>query len=318
MSPQSFTADQLLESVLQESDDNSRAIVVHWQNPNDATQPGRVVVLHGIKQYPRSPGGVGTPWDNKTFAWFQDVVASSPPTLFELPQYNIFSIGQPTVGATTYQVYDATTLAGLYAANPTLVVAPTPGAGAAGTEVIQTRYAFPIPFRYVAGVLCQQTDPQQFFEMVYPQILAEGRVAEMAPFIRWMCTACTARHDQGVGQVLSSVAQETYVAPPADMELCMHRHRLLCVKLPDLHRPVMQLDQGLAHVGGQLISEIRQIREEARDRAHSVKGPGDYYGALLPKHLRLAQVATEGELQPIHHELAQRNAPRRNRHMQHH
>jgi hypothetical protein len=91
MSPQSFTANQLLESVLQESDDNSRAIIVHWQNPNDATQPGRVVVPHGIKRYPRSPGGVGTPWDNKTFAWFQDVVASLPPTLFELPQYNIFS-----------------------------------------------------------------------------------------------------------------------------------------------------------------------------------------------------------------------------------
>lgn len=318
MSTNALTAGQLMDAILQEDDENSRALAVHWQDPNDPSATGQIAVLHGIKRYPRSPGGDSTPWDNKVYAWYQDVVAGSAPTLFQLPTGNIFNVATPTAGVTTYRAYDAATLIGLFAADPTLEVAGTPGAGAAGTEVVQTRYAFPIPFRYVAGVLCQRTSPRQFFESIYPQILAEGRVTEMKPFITWMCITCTARHDQGAGQVLSSVAQEIYVVPPADMELRAHRHRLLCAKLPDLNRTAVAMDPALAQVGGQLISEIRLTREEARDRAQSNRTPTEYYGALLPKHLRLAQVGTEGELQPIHHELARLNAHKRNRHTQQH
>jgi hypothetical protein len=318
MSPHAFTAAQLWDSVLHEPDENSRAIAVHWQHPNLPNLPGRIVVLHGIKRYPRSPGGGSTPWDNQVYGWFQDVVGSSAPTSFELPVGNIFGVAEPTPGATTYRVYDPATLTALFAADPTMSVAPTPGAGAAGTMVVQTRYAIPIPFRYVADVLCERTDPRQFFERIYPRIVAEGRVSEMEPFTKWMCAACTARHDQNAGQVLSSVAQESYVAPPGDMDLGRHRQRLLLVKLPGLERPTVAVDPGIAQVGGQLISEIRQSREEARDRAKTVTTPREFYGSLLPKHLRLAQVATEGELQPIHHELARQNSHRKNRHTQQH
>jgi hypothetical protein len=136
----------LLDAILQEPDDNARAIVVHWQDPAAPDQPGQIVVLHGVKRYPLSPGGTSTPWDNKIFAWYQDVVAASAPTLLTIPDGNIFTIAQPTNGATIYRVYKAATLAALYAADPQLIIAPTPGAGAAGTEVIQTRYAFSVPF----------------------------------------------------------------------------------------------------------------------------------------------------------------------------
>jgi hypothetical protein len=238
--------------------------------------------------------------------------------MFELPVGNMFGTAQPMAGATTYQVYEAATLAALYSADPQLITAAVPGAGAAGTEVIQTCYAFPVRFWYVTGLLCQHTNPQQFFELIYPQVLAEGQTAKMEPFLRWICMACMACHDQIAGQVLSSIAQEIYAVPHEDMELWAHRQRLLYVKLLDLQRPVAPLDQGLALVGGQLISEIRQTWEEARNRAQMVRTPADCYGALLPKHLCLAQVATEGELQPIHHKLARQNAHRRNRHTQHH
>jgi hypothetical protein len=102
------------------------------------------------------------------------------------------------------------------------------------------------------------------------------------------------------------------------MELRAHRQRLLYQKLPDLQRPPPGGDPGIAQVGGQLISEIRQTREEARDRAKTKNTPTEFYGALLAKHLRLAQVSTEGELQPIHHELAQQNLHRRIRSTQQH
>jgi hypothetical protein len=69
------------------------------------------------------------------------------------------------------------------------------------------------------------------------------------------------------------------------------------------------MDPGLAQVGGQLISEIRLTWEEAQDRAKTTTTPTEYYGALLPKHLRLAQVASVSELQAIHHELARQNSP---------
>jgi hypothetical protein len=318
MSPNAMTSAELFASILQEEDGNARAVAVHWQDPNVPTAPGQIVVLHGIKRFPRSPGGTGTPWDNQSFAWYQDVVAGSAPTVLQLPSGNIFGVAEPTTGVVTYRVYDAVTLTALYTADPTLVVAPVPGAGAAGTEVVTTRYAYPVPFRYVANVLCQRTNPRQFFELIHPQIVAEGRTAEMAPFITWMLAACTARHDQAAGQVLSSVAMHAFVGPLADMELREHRHRLLVAKLPDIQRPAAAIDPGLAQVGGQLISEIRLTREEARDRAKTVTTPTEYYGALLPKHLRLGQVATVHELQPIHHELARQNSPRRNRHTQHH
>jgi hypothetical protein len=124
MSPHAMTAVQLWDSVLQESDENARAVAVHWQDPTAADQSGRVVVLHGLKRYPRSPGGASTPWDNKTFAWYQDVVGNSAPTMFELPVgNNIFGIAQPTAGATTYRVYEAATLAALYSADPQLITA---------------------------------------------------------------------------------------------------------------------------------------------------------------------------------------------------
>jgi hypothetical protein len=169
-------------------------MAVHWQDPNVPTNPGQIVVLHGIKRYPRSPGRTGTPWDINIYAWYQDVVAGSAPTVFEFPTGNI---AQPRNGALTYRVFDATTLSALFAADPTLVVAPLPENGAAGTEVIPTTYFYPVvPFRYIANSFCQRTNPRQFFELVHPQIVAEGQEAKMAPFIRWMLTTSTAGHDQ--------------------------------------------------------------------------------------------------------------------------
>jgi hypothetical protein len=151
MAPNALTPAELLDSILQEDDGNSRAIAIHWQDPNVPKDPGQIVVVHGIKRYPRSPGGVGTLWDNKIFGWYQDVVSDSAPTVLQFPTGNIFSVAKPTNGVVTYRIYDAATLTALFTADPTLVVAPVPGAGAAGTEVVSTRHAFPVPFRYVAN-----------------------------------------------------------------------------------------------------------------------------------------------------------------------
>jgi hypothetical protein len=53
-----------------------------------------------------------------------------------------------------------------------------------------------------------------------------------------------------------------------------------------------------------LVAELRQSQDEARERSETAVTPGHYYGALITKHMRLAQVATESKLAPIHHELA--------------
>jgi hypothetical protein len=42
MSPNHFTPVQLLDAVLQEPDDNSRAIVMHWQDPSQPDNPGEL------------------------------------------------------------------------------------------------------------------------------------------------------------------------------------------------------------------------------------------------------------------------------------
>jgi hypothetical protein len=129
---------RLRNSILQEDDGNSRALVVHFQDPHDLSDAGQVAILHGIKCSPRSPGGASTHWDIEIYAWYQDVVSGSAPRVFQYLTGNVFSIARPTAGATTYWVYNAATLVGLFAANLGLQVAAHPGAGAAGTDIIQT------------------------------------------------------------------------------------------------------------------------------------------------------------------------------------
>jgi hypothetical protein len=53
MAPNALTPTELLDSILQEDDGNSWAIAVHWQDPNVPTDPGQIVVVHGIKRYPQ-------------------------------------------------------------------------------------------------------------------------------------------------------------------------------------------------------------------------------------------------------------------------
>jgi hypothetical protein len=173
MAPDARTAAQLQSALLQEPDNSARAIVVHWQDPNVPTSAGHVVVLHGFKRYPRSLGGAPTMWDDRDFCWFQDMVETAPPTTFEF-NAGALEVAQPTPAVVNLRVYDAPTLEAMYTADPNLIIGPTPGASDAGTMVVQTRNGFPLPFRYVAGLLCVSTNPRNIFEMLYSQIVAEG------------------------------------------------------------------------------------------------------------------------------------------------
>ena len=49
MAPTARTRHQLQAALLQEPDDSSWAMLAHWQDPNQPTEAGRVVILHGIK-----------------------------------------------------------------------------------------------------------------------------------------------------------------------------------------------------------------------------------------------------------------------------
>jgi hypothetical protein len=79
MLPSTLSPQELWDSVLQEEVKNSRAIAVHWQDPAVPQDAGQIVVVHGIKRYPLSPGGTATPWDNKVYGWYQDVVGTNSP-----------------------------------------------------------------------------------------------------------------------------------------------------------------------------------------------------------------------------------------------
>lgn len=123
----------------------------------------------------------------------------------------------------------------------------------------------------------------------------------MQPLINWLC----ARHDQPAGEFFVSVALDTMRVPPADTVLRSHRQKLLHTKLPDLLAPAPPTTQGAyLNLLGHLVNETRQTRIDAQDRASVIKTPRTYYGPTVQRHLRLAQVATEGELTAIHHELA--------------
>lgn len=68
MSPTAPTAPQLLEALLAEADDTSRALLVMWQDITVPTSPGQAVVLHGIKRYARPLGVPTTAWDDKIYS----------------------------------------------------------------------------------------------------------------------------------------------------------------------------------------------------------------------------------------------------------
>ena len=132
MSPHSLLAARLRDSLLKESDDSSRAIVCHWQDPTRPDVPGRIVVLHGLQEFPFLAGRGTTFWDDKVFGWFEDMEDGAPPTIFQVPINDIFKLAEPSGGVTNLRVYDATTLTAMYLADPNLVVAPLPAVGDAG------------------------------------------------------------------------------------------------------------------------------------------------------------------------------------------
>jgi hypothetical protein len=85
MAQNARTAMELQTAILAEGDASARALLAHWQDPNDATAPGRIVVVHGLKRYPYSLSAGPMPWDNQDFCWYQDMVDNSPrgcPLLF--------------------------------------------------------------------------------------------------------------------------------------------------------------------------------------------------------------------------------------------
>jgi hypothetical protein len=119
------TAVQLYQGLLQEPDDTARAMLVHWQDPNTPADPGKIAVLHGIKRFPQSLGSPATQWDNRDFCWYQDMVDTAPPTIFEFASAGL-EIAEPTPGVLNLRVYDAPTLEAMYAANPAMVIGPVP------------------------------------------------------------------------------------------------------------------------------------------------------------------------------------------------
>jgi hypothetical protein len=80
---------------------------------------------------------------------------------------------------------------------------------------------------------------------------------------------------------------------------------LLHTKLPALIAPVDPAAQGsYLNLLGHLVNKTRLTRIDAQDRASATKTPQTYYGPTTQRHLRLSQVATEGELTAVHHQLA--------------
>ena len=183
--------------------------------------------------------------------------------------------------------------------DPNLVTMGPHNPGDANTEAVRVRKIIPIPFAYVPIFLANEVTPRFYFEVIYPQLVADHRDAECIALHRFFQVAITTTV-LGNPSVLDQLP-----LPPAPRDLIIHnmRKRVLHFHLPSLSQNSAQMAQNaIAAQLGVLAAQQQQYRQEDSQRLQVATqstvekwlGPQRFH--LL---LRLSGVATEQNLNPF-------------------
>jgi hypothetical protein len=294
----------LYEALLGEDDTSTKAFLCLEQDDANPGTQGVISAVYGIRQYRQALGQPPNQWSDRVFGFTGDVLNRNAPSSVELGT-TMFHLVANGAGL---RIYTPETMNLILASDPTIKAVDIPIATTPGWETVRCCRLYPVPFSFVAPFLTRSLTPREAFVSIYQTAISLGQVDAIRSLLQWL-SACLTRNDNlGPGTNHSHLGTAVLLPPRMDSILQDHRWRVVVRRLPGLSlAPTTVGASQITGVIGEVVQQIRGICSDADTRAQvaTAKAPLDYYGPLLEKVLRLAQVQSQEYLQPVHQALAE-------------
>ena len=268
--------------------------------PND---PGTIVALHRLTRHEARLGQAQYPFDNLGLAFYGDVINGQAPSTVVIPDTWFNQIGpvqSPSHGLLAQEM----------AAHPNSNSFGPYVAGVADVTPVTTRQVILVPNKYAAPFLTAGMPPRDAYQTLYGMIQQAGDEIACEALLDWLRVALTLR-----GGVVPLPAT---CVPPASSPIFADlavQQAFVTYRLSVFHTDFNHMQPGHQHQSAVLIAqglsaltnEQRLTRAEAQQRqADNVapKTPADLFSVQLERLMRWCQVATEFDLPPIYHTLA--------------
>ena len=279
-------------------------ILAHIRDPNaNADDPGLIVAYHRLTRHDTRYGQVPKPYDGLGLAFFGDVQDGHAPTTVTIPDnmFNLTVAVQTPSIALLHQELNADPL--LQRVGPYL-------AGTADVDPIVSRQIMVVPNRYAAPFLTTGMAPRQAFLALEGMIQQEHQDIACAPLLDWLRLTLTTRAGAQTAPVtcVNPLTGPAFYNPQDQQEFAAYRISVMHQDFPQLrpgqlHNSAVLIAQGISD----MTSEQRLARQEAQQQRalrDAKTTPAEHFGLILPRIMRLCQVASEADLPPIYAEIA--------------
>lgn len=267
---------------------------------NPGGSPGSIVLYHRLVRYePRL--GQNTPFNNMAYAFMGDVVGAQAPATVVVPN-DAFN------QATGARVPVPQRVDELLASEPNAELLGPFDANDPDTEVVTTRMSMFIPHQFTNILLDRSLTPRRAWIELRGAILNANMTAECQALIDWLRVALVRRGaDLQPAVTRAPLTSPTLTDPEMTRKFQTYRTGILYHDLPHLNPN--QMLAGANQISSNIVAlteETRKAREEqaASRAADKNKTPQDFYGEVLARLMRLAQVSDEAQLTTVHTTIA--------------
>ena len=280
-------------------------VLVHVREAGaDPDDPGLIVAYHRLTRRDTEFGHQAMPYDGQGLGFFGDVEHGQAPASVVIPDAMFNQVGPvqvPDPGLITQEIAQA----------PAAELFGPYQAGTADVQPVTTRHLMIVPNRYAAPFLSVGMKPKAAYLALSGLITQDGQEVACEPLLDWLRVTMTKRAGaQGASPITitSPLAPPVFLAPGNQQHFLAYRRNVMHTDFPhlqpgQLHNSAVLIADGIT----QLTTEQRLARQEAQQgRADNSapKRPKDYFGVLLERVMRWAQVGSELDLPPIYETLA--------------
>jgi len=268
----------------------------------DPADPGHIVGYHRLTRHVASYGQLPRPFDGQGHAFMGDVVDGQVPISVNVPDH-LFNLLQ------VVQVPTAGRLEQLLQADPALQVVGPFAAGDPDVTATVVRGVIVVPSEYVRMFLTAGMRPRDAYLALSAIIQQRNHEVACEPLLDWLRVAMTRRGADAAPRTAIAPLQAPMYAPPEVHQVYLaYRTAVAHRDLPLLSPAGQQQGAHLIATGlTTLVQEQRLARQEAAEQRvakEANKTPASYYGVLLERLMRWAQVHAEADLPPIHEAIA--------------
>mmetsp|Transcript_6869 Transcript_6869/g.13921 ORF Transcript_6869/g.13921 Transcript_6869/m.13921 type:complete len:711 (+) Transcript_6869:32-2164(+) len=278
-------------------------LLAHVRDANAVpADPGYIVGYHRLTRHVAGFGQGGRPFDGQGHAFMGDVINGQVPITVGVPD-TLFNM-LPAVQVPTSGLMDQ-----LLLADPVTHVVGPFAAGDPDITAVTTRGVMVVPNPYILPFMTTGMRPRDAYQAVLGMVQQNHHEAACAPLLDWLRVPLPRRTANALPRTTTTPLVAPMYAPPEMHQLYL-KYRMAIA-----HRDLPLLSPAGTQQGAQLIAtglttlvqEQRLARQEAAEQRRerdARKTPADYYGVLLERLMRWAQVHGEDDLPPIHEALS--------------